>query len=1154
MILSISGNFLLRHSLPPKFLQIMTLIATCRNRSHSGKNNQIALAMKLTAFLLTAAFLQVNAKSFSQVTLSLKNAPVEKVFREIERQTGYGFLYTKGMLNGAPKISIEVKNAPVNLVLNECFKGQPLGYSLDNNTIVITRKRATTNTELSTFFPPPFNDIHGRILNEKGEPLEGVTLTVKGTTNATETDVNGFFQLKNVVENATIVITSVNIETIEVKISGKTDLGNIYTKTKVAIGEDVVVVGYGTQSKVSLTGAVNQVKAKDIEDKPVLNTLQALQGESPNLIIQQSQLDPGSNVVLNIRGVSTLGNNDPLIVVDGIIGGNINTINPNDIASVSVLKDAGSAAIYGSRAANGVILVTTKSGRLNQKPTISYDGSYGTQKPDVLVQKVSAWDNAYYKNLALINSGLPPVYTPEQIQQLKQEGNGTWDIEHLLHNAPLQSHNISISGGGETNSYFISAGYQNQESNLIGNGGTGNPFGYSKYNLRLNETSIIGKLKANIILNYTKTRNKTNSVGDNNIFADANRVPLNYNWKDSAGNYLTNSVASQYNEYGVLEKGGYNQADNDEVFGNVNGQLSIAKGLKLTGIFGGTITNNGNFFRRTQVNYLPSGIYGDDRTVFNNNYKSLLLNTQLYAEYDKNIAEHFFKILLGASNESYNSSGFQLQETLTDPYLGTPTTGTLLDPNNSYNSIGVDQSSINSLFGRLNYSYKGRYLVEGTFREDASSKFAKGKRAGFFPSVNLGWIASDESFMQPVKPVLNQLKFRATYGVLGNQNVGSYQYQTTYFNYASAYGFNNSSVGGAGFLLGNQNLTWERAATLNLGVDASFLKDNLTISFDYFNKITSDILQPRYDVPQIFGAALPDYNVAKVKNQGWEATVNYNLKGRLINQSFSLNVADNKNTLLALTGGTTQQIVNQDVFQLIRKVGQPITQYYGYETNGFFQNQADIDKSPKPAGAIVGPGDLKFKDLNHDGVIDDKDKTVLGNPFPRYTFGFTYRIAVKGFDLQLFIQGVGKRDEFLRGELVEPFHYNYGGTLYDHQTDFWTPENPNARFPRLAAIGSSSNTYNWRTGSDLYKFNAAYARLKNVNIGYTFSENSIKKIGIQKIRVSLIGQNLLTLTKLKFVDPETTEFGNNLSLGTYSNSARGYLLPIFYGAGLNITF
>ncbi|MGN6397822.1 MAG: SusC/RagA family TonB-linked outer membrane protein [Mucilaginibacter sp.] len=997
--------------------------------------------------------------------------------------------------------------------------------------------------------------IKGKVVDENGDPMPGVSVSITGTTIGTVTDVSGNYSLSipDDYTSKTLTFSFLGYAKQDVAIGNKTTI-NVSLKPGASQLNEVVVVGYGTQKKVSVTGAVGTIGSKDIESKPVLNTIQALQGESPNLIIQQTQLDPGSNVTVNIRGVGTLGDNTPLVVIDGIIGGNLNTINPNDIESVSVLKDAGSAAIYGSRSANGVILVTTKSGRLNQKPTLTYNGSYGIQDAQVLVHKVSAAENAYYKNESLVNSGLPPAYTPDQIAALQAAGNGTWDIEHLLKKAPQQSQNVSISGGSATSSYFISAGYQNQSSNLIGNGGSGADFGYQKYNLRLNQTSVIGKLKANVILNYTKTRNKTNSVGDNNIFADANRVPHNFSWTDANGNYLTNEVASQYNEYGVLQKGGYNQADNDEIYGAFNGQLSITKDLKLTGIFGGTIQNNGNFFRRTQVNYLPSGVYGDDRTVFDNNGKSLLLNTQVFAEYTKSIGEHSFKVLGGVSSENYSQSGFQLQKTLTDPLLGTPTTGTIIDAVNSYNSIAVNANSLLSAFARVNYSYKNRYFFEATVRDDASSKFAKGHRASFFPSVSGGWLISDEPFMQHYKNTLNNLKLRATYGVLGNQNVGNYQYQTTYFNYPSAYGFNNVSVGGAGTLLSNHDLTWEKAASFNVGIDVGLFNDKLSASFDYFSKTTSNILQPRYDVPSLFGAALPDYNVAKVRDKGWEASLTYNLRGKNVTQSFSLNIADNQNKLLQLTGGTTQQIINQDVFQLIRKVGQPITQYYGYETNGFFQNQADINASPKIAGAEVGPGDLKFKDLNGDGKIDDKDKTVLGNPFPRYTFGFTYRIATHGFDMQVFIQGVGKRDEFLRGELVEPFHYNYGQTLYEHQTDFWTPANPDARFPRLAAIGSPSNTYNWRTGSDLYKFNAAYARLKNVNIGYTFPKNISRKIGMDRLRVSVIGQNLLTLTKLKFIDPETSEFGNNLNTNAYSNSARAYPLPVFYGVGLDVTF
>ena len=1025
-----------------------------------------------------------------------------------------------------------------------------LGMAAINNTAYATITKTAWYTKQAYDVT-----LSGRVLDETNQPLPGVNVSIPGTTIGTVTDVNGRYKLNipDAYAGRSLSFSFIGYMRQDIAIAGKTEI-NVSLKVNNSSLNEVVVVGYGTQKRINVTGAVGTISSKDIESKPVLNTYQALQGESPNLIIQQTNFNPGSDVIVNIRGIGTLGDNTPLVVIDGVVGGNLNTINPNDIASISVLKDAGSAAIYGSRAANGVILVTTKGGKFNAKPTVSYNGSYGIQDANVLVHKVDAWDNAYYKNQSLINSGLPAAYTPDQIQALKDAGNGTWDIEHLLKKAPLQSHNLSITGGGETNSYYISAGYQNQGSNLIGNGGTGADFGYQKYNLRLNQTSVIGKFRTNIILNYTKTRNKTNSVGDNNIFADANRVPHNYNWQDENGNYLTNPVASQYNEYGVLEKGGFNQADNDEIFGAFNGQLSITKDLKLVGEFGGTMQNNGTFFRRTQVNYLPAGVYGNDLTVLDGNSKSLLTNTKLSAEYSKKINDHTFKVQLGVSSETYNQRGFQLQKTLTDPLLGTPTTGTIVDTQNSNNSIAVNSTSLLSAFGRVNYSYKDKYLFEALFREDASSKFAAGNRASFFPSVSAGWIVTREDFMEPVKNTLTTFKLRGSYGTVGNQNVGSYQYQTTYFNYANAYGFGNNIVGGAGTNIANNNITWEKAAKLNIGFDAGLFNDKLTATFDYFHEVRSNILAPRADVPFIFGAGSPDYNVAKVRNTGWEAALTYNLRGKEVSQSFSINVADNKNTLLKLTGNATETIYNQDVFQLIRKVGQPITQYYGYETNGFFQNQQDIDNSPKIAGNAVQPGDLKFKDLNGDGVIDEKDKTVLGNPFPRYTFGFTYRIAYKGFDLSFFIQGVGKRDEFLRGELVEPFHYGYGATVYEHQTDIWSPTNPNARYPILANIGSPSNTNNWRTGSDLYKYDAAYARLQNVNIGYNFSTVVTKKLGIQRLRISLIGQNLATLSKLKFIDPETSEFGNNLNPSSASNSARQYPLPVFYGAGLDITF
>lgn len=1103
------------------------------------------LIMKLTFILLVATFLQVSAATYAQkVTLNVKKVNIVKVFKQIQEQTSYDFLYNEADLKNAKPVSIDVENTPLADVLNACFANQPFSYTIQNTTILITKKPVQTPAKIT---------VKGRVTDSAGMSLPGVTVRERGTSIATVTDAMGAYSI-TVDDNATLEFSYVGYDVKVVPVSGNTAINVRLIETNTHLNE-VVVVGYGTQKRSNINSAVSTVGSKDIAEKPDMNTFQALQGESPNLIIQQPTLDPGATPTVNIRGVSTTGSNDPLLVIDGIVMpglGSINTLNPNDIDNVSILKDAGSAAIYGSRSGNGVILITTKSGKLRQKAAVNYSGNYGIQIPDVLVKKVDAADNAYYKNEALVNSGLPPAYTPDQIAAIAAQGRGTWDVNHLLHNAPQLSQNINVTGGSETTSYFIGAGYQNQMSNILGNGGSGSDFGYQKYNLRTNVTTIISNFKLNAILNYTKSRNKTNASGDNNIFADANRVPANYNWQDAQGNYLTNPVSSQFNQLGILQQGGFNQFDGDEIFGNLNGTLTIIKGLTLTGVFGGTLDNNGNFYRDIEQHYLPQGVSGDDRTVSDNNTKSSIFNTQLYLDYTKAFHKHHLHGTLGVESEATSSRGFSLSEQYTDPLLGTATTGTIINTS-SNTDIGVTTTSLLSAFGRINYDYNNRYFLDFLFRVDGSSNFAEGHRTGFFPSVNVGWNISDESFMQPIKGTLSNLKLKASYGVLGNQNVSPYQYETTYFNYAVAYGFNNALYGGAGTTQANPLITWERAGTFNIGLDFSLFNDRLYGQFNYFDKVTSDILQAPTDVPLLFGAQPADENVAKVRNHGWDFEITYRLHTGKVEQSFSANIADNQNKVLKLTGNATQYIYPEDVFQLIRKVGSPITEYYGFKTNGYFQTQADLNNYPKPANAVVGLGDVKFKDLNGDGKIDDNDKAELGNPFPRYTFGFTYRIAYAGFDLSLFVQGVGKRDEFLRGELVEPFQGNYGATLYDHQTDFWTPTNTDARFPRLAISGSASQANNWGHGSDLFKFNAAYARLKDVSIGYTIPSKLISKIGIRKLRVYVNGQNLYTLTKLKFVDPELTEFGNNIGF-TYSTSARAYLLPIFYGGGLDLTF
>ena len=1103
-----------------------------------------------------------------KITLAFKNEKLGVVLDKIEKQTGLVFVYANDEVNIDQKVSITANDKPTPEVLKLLLNPLGINFSILKDKIILQSSKPKNTLAGSISNSIAFDrlaasgnqltiSVSGKVTDENGKGLSLVTVILKGTSLGTSTNEQGNFTLDipDDKSKAELVFSSVGFVTKEVPINNRAII-NVSLTSDLKQLDDVVIVGYGTQKKISVTGAVDGIGKKAIEGRPVTNLSTALQGVSANLIIQQRNFEPGQGVNINIRGLGTLGDNTPLVVIDGIVGADINLLNPVDIENISVLKDAGSAAIYGSRSANGVILITTKRGRKNSPPKVNYSGIYGIQSPRITYKPVDAWKNAYYKNESLANSGLAPAFTPTQIQQFAAAGNGDWRVDNLMQNAAQQSHNISVSGGGENNTYMLSLGYFDQENNFIGP-----DYGYKRYNIRFNQTTDVGKLKINTLLSYAKVQGKDHSSDASTLIVDATRVPLYYSYKDSAGNYLTNPVSAQFNPKAILENGGYRKTNDDEIFGNLNAEYALMKDLKIRAVFGGTIRSNSSYGRRLQLQFSPGGSYGNDREVYDANSKSLFTNLQLITEYTKNIKSHDIKVLVGAANESLNDASSALYKTLTDPALGIPSTLTVIDPR-SFNTNGTNtngnpatiETSINSLFGRLGYSYTEKYFVEFNFRYDGSSKFAKDNRWGFFPSVAAAWRLTEESFMTNFKDKIGDIKMRASYGILGNQNVNAYQYQTTFSNYTSAYAFNNNVVPRAGFNLGNPDLTWEKAATFNIGFDATLLKKKLEFSFDYFDKTTSDILYARKDVPQLFGAGFPDYNVAKVKNRGWEMKAAYNVAGRLFKHNFSVNLADNLNELVELTSGATEVSERKEEFELLRRVGQPITVYYGYKTNGFFQTLDEINKAPKFANSTVTAGDLKFVDKNGDGVINDEDKFILGNPFPRYTFGATYNVTYKGFDAGFLIQGVGKRSAMIRGEQVEPFHFGYGGTMYEHQTDYWTPTTPNATYPRLAEAGSPSNTNNYRTGSDLYLFDASYVRLKNIQLGYSLPESITRKAKIQSLRFYFTAQNIFTITKLSFIDPEITEFNNNTSFNTGANSARAYFLPVFYGGGINITF
>lgn len=538
------------------------------------------------------------------------------------------------------------------------------------------------------------------------------------------------------------------------------------------------------------------------------------------------------------------------------------------------------------------------------------------------------------------------------------------------------------------------------------------------------------------------------------------------------------------------------------------------------------------------------------------NEKRYTLSTQFLLDFNRTFNEvHNVSALLGASNESYTKQASRIAWEYTDEDLGLPTTDESIQNKDNYNTNnGTDQTSITSIFGRVGYNYKDKYYGDVSFRYDGSSKFAKDHRWGFFPSFSAGWRLSEESFMEDYKSNIGDLKLRASYGVLGNQNVDNYSYQTVYQMNNNGYVFNNLSVPSTSYTDGNALLTWEKSANFNIGADATFLNGNLYLSVDYFDKKTSNILLTP-EVSTIYGGSAAKENAGEMRNRGWEVTINYKLNSGEFHHNFNFNISDSKNKVTDF-GGKERIDQNDQLYKIIRE-GEALGSYYGYKTDGLFQSYEEIANSALPVGASVQPGDVKYVDQNNDGVIDEKDRVVLGNAFPRYTFGFTYNVAWRGFDLNVMLQGVGKRSQYLRGELMEPFHSNYSYCIYEHQLDFWTPTNPDARWPRLVAPGSSSSTNNWgMAGSDIYLLNAAYLRVKNVQLGYTIPKTWTQKFGVDKLRVSINVENPLTFAKNSFIDPESSEFGSDMGgiSGIGANSGRNYPTLSYYGFGLDIEF
>ncbi len=1088
-----------------------------------------------------------------KITIDMQDVTLKDVLKEIEVQSHYFFLYDKRNVDEGRIVSISVKEEQVANVLAQLFKGTQVSYSIEENHIILSKR---TSDDALGGQASKTVAVSGNVTDSKGEVIIGATVMIAGTSEGTITDYDGNFSLSNVPEDATINISYIGYTSQSISLNGKSRLDVVLSEDTEQLDE-VVVIGYGTTTRKHIVGAVDQVRDDLIKDRPVGNLTQALQGTAPNLIIQQKSMNPNDNSMnINIRGISTINNNDPLLVIDGMIMNSVsamNMLNPNDIESVSILKDAGSAAIYGSRSANGVILITTKKGQTDMKPTVSFNASVGSQVPDILLKPVKGYQNALLRNDSYINAGLNPIYSSEDIANFAT-GDSEWGLNAIMKNALQQNYNLGVQGGSEHTTYRISAGYYDQESNF-----KGQDFGIKRYNFRSNLVTEIGRIKVSALLAYDRQEGRSDRGGL--WISDAMRAPT-YNiysmYPDEDGKYYNNDASTGGNYLASLYHGGLTTTDNDHFQGVFNGEVEIWKGLKARAVIGYDLTSEHRLITRR---YYPVYDYINRDVIVNEassneysiqdyNGKMTMLNTQFLLDYNRTFNEkHTVSALAGFTTETYRSQKNEIHRNYVDPDLYQDTDETIYETSSYNTPNGTVERALYSWLGRVSYSYMDKYYAEVSGRYDGSSKLAPGHRWAFFPSASVGWRISEENFFSFWKEHVGDLKLRGTYGVLGSQSVDDYQYFTTYTIYTNQYGFNDAAVTGTGYTFGNEQLTWEKTATFDVGVDATFFNNSLTVNYDFFNKYTTGILLTPPS-PATLGGAVSKANMGEMRNRGWELSISYHLRHQDFSHVFAFNIGDSFNKVMKYGD---QSIEKADEIERIIREGVPLYSYYGYKTMGLFQNEEEIREAALPIGAKVEPGDVRYVDRNGDGIIDDNDRFILGNAFPRYTFGFNYTFNWKGIDFSMLWQGVGKRDMALRGELVEPFHGDYYFVMFEHQLDYWRPDNTDAKYSRLVNKASPSYTNNFSYGSDRNIYNGAYLRLKNVQLGYTLPTKWTKKLGIQKLRFYVNGQNLLTFSHNSFIDPESSEFGNSMN-ASGANSGRNYPTLQYYGGGLEIEF
>ena len=1102
------------------------------------------LIMKLTALLILVASTQISAKAFSQetkISLHLKDANLGKLFRAIEKKTEFRFVYSNNILPADKTVSIDVKNTPLSEILMTALYNTSLTYSsLENKLIIISLKNPVVQ----------FRTITGKVTDDKGAPLIGVTVKVVGSNIATTTDQDGHYSIE-LSDNEQLEFSYVGFNSQTVTTTGKTVI-NLTMIANVSSLSDIVVVGYGTQKKINLTGAISTIKYDEtLENRPITNASQALSGVVPGMWISQNSGSPGSDAAqIRVRGWGTLNNSNPLVLIDGTEG-SINEINPNDIESMTILKDAASSAIYGSKAANGVILITLKSGSYNGKTQVKLSSYVGSQ---FLGRRYDIVDNSVdYMNLwnqALTNQGGSKIFPDDVIDAFKN-GNDPYKypntnfFDEVFRTAPISEHSLSVNGGSEKTKFFMSFNYLDQQGIILNTNS-------NRYGLTLNMDSKVNKwLTIGGRINGIRKFSNGSSNFGRILYIFAN------------GGYPFTAPYTKDGRFGSVQA---INSNGDIIVGNRNPLIETANGEN-----------------RIENTFLKMNAYADIKfTDF------LTLKTSLTSQYNNNLSDLYNRLIYGYTdtgvpginldyptqlranrstvqstfNVFYSTlnfnktfgihslsgiAGMQVENTIIKNSLSQksdpPKEGlTQVDAGTSGILAGGNMNALRgiSYFGRINYALYNKYLFEANFRADGSSRFNKDTRWGYFPAFSAGWRLSEENFIRDLN-LFSNLKLRGSWGKLGNQNIDSYWPYLTTIAQTDPLGYNFGGTfapGAAVTALVDPNISWETSVTTDVGIEMGFLNNRLSVEADYFKKTTTGIIV-QLPIPLVLGGvAAPFENVGEMVNNGFEFNANYSIYSadrNKVGYSFGGNFTYIDNQVTKFRGGKSP-----DQLYLIRE-GYSYRELYGYKAIGIFQSDSEAQKYMPANGYQPKAGDLKFEDVNGDGKMGFEDKMALGNTIPKFTFGFNGTATYKGFDLSILLQGIAGASVYTENAWTEPFGIS-GGTVTKRWENSWTPDNTKTDVPRITI----SDT--WRNQqSSFWVKEISFLRLKNVQLGYTFPKNMMSRLGVQKFYLYANAQNVGAFVNKDYegFDPERNTFdaGDNF-----------YPVPVIISIGANLNF